>query len=117
VAALSEVELDSELDSLPGWEPVESFIPGDYPKTRKELRKAYLFRSFRSAVGFMYAAVDPINQAKPQHHPRWENQWRTVTVYLSTWDIGFRISLLDIQSARLMDALYEKISHQKKAAE
>jgi pterin-4a-carbinolamine dehydratase len=106
VPPLTQGELDKELMSLSGWEPVESLIPGDYPRSRQELRKVYIFKSFRSAVHFMNSAVDPVNQL--QHHPRWENQWRTVTVYLSTWDIGFRISQLDVKTAKALDAVYEE---------
>jgi pterin-4a-carbinolamine dehydratase len=108
VKPLTATELDRELKCLPGWEPVESLIPGDYPKSRQELRKVYAFRSFRTAIQFMSSAVDPVNKA--QHHPRWENQWRTVTVFLSTWDIGLRISQLDLDLARILDGLYDELS-------
>ena len=40
------------------------------------------------------------------HHPRWENIWKTVKVYLTTWDIGHRISDRDIQLARYLDQAY-----------
>jgi pterin-4a-carbinolamine dehydratase len=53
--------------------------------------------------------LQPKSYQKAQHHPRWENQWRTVTVYLSTWDIGYRVSALDIALARTLDALYEEM--------
>jgi pterin-4a-carbinolamine dehydratase len=107
VQPFTQSELDQELALIPGWEQVESLIPGDYPKSRQELRKVYVFKSFRSAVGFMFSAIDPINQL--QHHPRWENQWRTVTVYLSTWDIGYRISRIDIDLARALDSLHAEL--------
>ena len=103
---LTQSELDQQLASIPGWEQVESLIPGDHPRSRQELRKAYVFKSFRSAVSFMSSAVSPIKELK--HHPRWENQWRTVTVYLCTWDIGHRISRLDIDLAKALDSLYAK---------
>jgi pterin-4a-carbinolamine dehydratase len=106
---MSPAELDAALETLPGWQPVESLIPGDYPRSRVELRKAYGFKSFREAIGFMEAAVERINQLK--HHPRWENQWRTVTVYLTTWDIGNRITDLDIQLARSLDELYASVNN------
>lgn len=108
VKPLTQTELENKLKSLSGWEPVESLIPGDYPKSRQELRRVYVFKSFRAAVQFMNSAVDPIN--KLQHHPRWENQWRTVTVYLSTWDVGFRISRLDIELARVLDGVYKELT-------
>jgi pterin-4a-carbinolamine dehydratase len=109
VQPLSETELHTELQSLPEWEPVESLIPGDYPKVRQELRRTYIFHSFKAAIQFMNAAVAPVNST--QHHPRWENQWKTVTVSLSTWDIKNRISRLDVDLARIFDELYEQIAH------
>jgi pterin-4a-carbinolamine dehydratase len=103
-------ELETSLTQLKGWEPVESVVPQHYPKPRQELRKAYRFKSFRAAVEFMNEAVPKINEL--QLHPRWENQWKTVTVYLSTWDIGNLISELDIKLAAELDKLYAE-SQQK----
>lgn len=107
IAPINSTELEDALSQLRGWEPVETTIPRDYPKPRQELRKVYRFRSFRAAVGFMNDAVPKINELK--HHPRWENQWRSVTVYLSTWDIGNRISALDVQLAMQLDELYSNL--------
>ena len=28
------------------------------------------------------------------HHPRWENLYHTLKVFLTTWDIGHRVSYL-----------------------
>jgi pterin-4a-carbinolamine dehydratase len=104
---LSDEEIDKSLIELPGWEPVESSLARDYPNSRFELRKAYRFPSFTKAIAFMQAACDPITKAK--HHPRWENQWTTVIVYLSTWDIGNKISDLDVSLAHQLDQVYAKI--------
>lgn len=104
--ALTGDELDAELEKLPLWEPVESYIPRDYPHSRHELRRPFRFDSFKKAIAFINAMVEPVN--KMQHHPRLENQWRTVIVYLSTWDIGQKISRLDIELAHKIDALYEQ---------
>jgi pterin-4a-carbinolamine dehydratase len=101
VTALSDAELDAALRDLPGWEPVQSMLARDYPNARLELRRAYRFQSFKKAMEFMQAACEPIQRAT--HHPRWENQWRTVVVYLSTWDIGHKITKLDIDLARELD--------------
>jgi pterin-4a-carbinolamine dehydratase len=108
IAPLSDAALDAELLTLPDWESVEDVIPGDYPNSRQELRRAYRFRSFKSAINFMHAAIEPVQ--KVQHHPRWENQWRTVTVYLTTWDVGNKVTQIDVDLARLLDALYKKMS-------
>jgi pterin-4a-carbinolamine dehydratase len=108
---LTPSDLEQALEALPGWEQVESFIPGDYPKTRHEIRKAFIFQTFREAMGFMIAAIPAVNQL--EHHPRWENQWRTVTVYLSTWDIESKISHLDIELAGKLDELYSKATRKR----
>jgi pterin-4a-carbinolamine dehydratase len=106
VLPLNSAELEAALALLRGWQPVESMVPNDYPKPRQELRKVFHFKSFKSAVAFMSDAVPMINKIK--HHPRWENQWKSVTVYLTTWDIGNQISELDLQLAKELDLLYEK---------
>jgi pterin-4a-carbinolamine dehydratase len=45
---------------------------------------------------------------KGQHHPRWENMWSTVKVWLSTWDIEFQPSRYDVRLARMLDQAYKK---------
>ncbi len=108
VSALTAKELEGHLAALVGWEPVESIVPRNYPKPRHELRKVFRFPSFEKAVEFMYFTVPTIVQHR--HHPRWENQWQSVTVYLSTWDIGNRISIIDIKMAKELDKLYKQFS-------
>jgi len=44
--ALTQTELDNDLKLLNGWEPVESLIPGDNPKSRQELRKLMFLSRF-----------------------------------------------------------------------
>lgn len=109
VPQLIESQLDQEVSRLYGWEPVESLIPGEYPpKTRQELRKTFSFRSFESAMEFMGLAVT--NIVEMDHHPRWENQYKTLTVWFSTWAIGQRISMWDIKAAKQLDKLYESFA-------
>jgi hypothetical protein len=36
----------------------------------------------------------------PPHHPRWENQWKVVNVFFSTWNVDCRVTKLDIDAAR-----------------
>ena len=106
IPELTEEELDAGLKALPGWEAVESAIPRDYPHTRHELRRAYRFDKFRLAIGFLQTLVEPINRLN--HHPRIENQWRTVIIHFTTWDIGNKISNLDLEAAAEVDRLYEQ---------
>lgn len=94
---LNDEALQAELASLPGWRSVASPVPGMEHVTRSELYACFEFRSFEMAVRFMTEAAPEISRT--QHHPRWENIWRTVDVYLSTWDLQFQISPLDIALA------------------
>jgi len=104
LAELSPEEMGNALRQLPGWELVVSEIPGQEPLKRSELRRVYEFKSFEDAIGFMGTAATQISSI--QHHPRWENVWRTLTVWLTTWDIGHRPSILDIQLARQLDETF-----------
>ncbi len=106
-------EFDSILKSLPGWTEVVSPLPGQEPLERIELRKAFEFGSFRSAIEFMREVSE--SAEKVQHHPRWENIWRTVTICLSTWDIGHKPSQLDVDLAREIECIYKNYSRDRKS--
>jgi len=91
---------------LAGWKKKVSPLPEDPDRVRVELYREYRFKSFRDAIGFMSQVAPGCDIAI--HHPRWENVWKTVRVYLSTWDIGHRISDRDIQLARYFDHAYSE---------
>jgi pterin-4a-carbinolamine dehydratase len=100
IRELAGTELDAALADLPGWIPV-AMDPSRAAKSGAALHKAYEFASFEDALAFMGTAAEYITRV--QHHPRWENVWRTVSVWLSTWDIGHRLSPLDVDLARHLD--------------
>jgi pterin-4a-carbinolamine dehydratase len=100
---LTEAELQGALQRLPDWRCVVSDLPGAPGKQRCELHRFYEFASFEDALIFMNAAVPKISEI--QHHPRWENVWRTVSIWLSTWDIGHKLSDLDLELALYLDTL------------
>jgi pterin-4a-carbinolamine dehydratase len=105
VPPLTEEELFAVLHSLPGWEPVETSIPRDYPNSRHELRRGLRFEKFKHAIAFLQSLVEPLNKLK--HHPRIENQWRTVFIHFTTWDVGNKITAIDIEAARVVDERYK----------
>jgi pterin-4a-carbinolamine dehydratase len=100
---LTEQEVRSALDTLVGWEIVETEIRGREPKRGLEFHRSFEFDSFEDAVAFMAAAVPRISEM--DHHPRWENIWRTVSVWLTTWDIGDKPSDLDVKLAKFLSEL------------
>jgi len=99
-------EIFERLENFDGW----SFVDNGYPP-RQELRKMYEFSDFQEAVHFMDFASETIDKA--QHHPRWENQYRSVTVHFSTWEVGSRVTEQDFEAARQMDDLFVKYQNNR----
>ncbi len=69
---------------------------------RDAIRKAFAFRDFADAFGFMTRAA--IWAEKWNHHPEWSNIYRKVTVVLSTHDAG-GLTARDIRLAAKLDEL------------
>ena len=99
---LSAIQLAEVLPTLPGWSVATS-------AGAEELHRRFTFPGFAPAISFMASAVEPIDRLN--HHPRWENVWNRVDVYLSTHDLGNRISARDVELARLLDSLYSAAPH------
>ncbi len=109
VEPLSRDQLEKSLEKLPGWSVTATYVStgrGDPPLPRNELYKEYRFQSFCEATRFM-ANTSPAIDAG-QHHPRWENIWTTVRVWLSTWDIEFQPSGYDVGLAGMLDEAYDR---------
>jgi pterin-4a-carbinolamine dehydratase len=75
-------------------------------KVRIEIFREYTFETFQEAVSFMHQVAPGCDVAI--HHPRWENIWKTVRVYLTTWGIGHRVSDRDVQLAKYFDRAYRE---------
>jgi len=115
-AKLAEVEpatLDAFLRSHSGWEPWEDALPREFPATRIELRKNFTFATFTDAADFMHRASAYFEAQK--HHPRWSNEWRLVTVGLTTWDAKNRITDRDLAVADGLDRLYRDFQSSRAA--
>ncbi len=104
-APLDEADVDRALaEMITGWRVVTTPRPEAPDQTRVELYREFRFRSFRDVLAFMADMGDFID--KLNHHPRWENLYATLYVHLTTWDIGHRISHLDIVLASQFDRTY-----------
>lgn len=71
-------------------------------KDRDAIAKTFVFADFVEAFGWMTRAA--IWAEKWNHHPEWDNVYKTVNVVLTTHDVG-GISALDAKLARKMDSL------------
>lgn len=72
---LSEPEIAAELAKLPGWS-IE----------RGNLHRAFEFRDFSRAFGFMTQVA--LAAEKMDHHPDWSNSWNRVVIDLCTHSAG-----------------------------
>jgi pterin-4a-carbinolamine dehydratase len=90
--------------NLSKWKKIVSLLPEDPTKVRVEIFRQYNFKTFRNAIEFMNQVAPGCDIAL--HHPRWENIWQTVRVYLTSWDIGHQISDRDIQLAKYFDKAF-----------
>jgi 4a-hydroxytetrahydrobiopterin dehydratase len=72
---LTESELRTALDALPGWTVAAG-----------KLHREYKFPDFIHAFGFM--ATSALAIEKMDHHPEWSNVYNRVTVDLTTHDSG-----------------------------
>jgi pterin-4a-carbinolamine dehydratase len=91
---------------IKGWKLIESPLPENPTKNRKELYKVYYFESFDDVVDFM-VELKVCCEIIP-HHPRIENTWRTLKIYLSTWALDYNVSYKDILLAKNIDKIYRK---------
>ncbi|MEA3052005.1 MAG: hypothetical protein QOG72_908 [Sphingomonadales bacterium] len=100
---LGDAQLTEALNELPAWEPWTERILREYPFERHELRRTIGFRSFVSAMRFMTEATEIFSRLK--HHPRWGNEWKIVTIRLTTWDAGNHVTEADVAAAHALEAL------------
>ncbi len=89
VARLSDIEIQRELGTLPGW-------------TRKgdALVKTFAFATFPAGITFVTRVAEAAEDM--QHHPDLDIRYTKITASLSTHDSG-GISQNDIALAREMD--------------
>jgi len=80
-------------ETLPSWTLAEG---------RDAIRRAFRFRDFSEAWGFM-ARVALLAEAQ-DHHPEWSNVWNRVEIVLTTHDAG-GLSARDVRLAQAIDAL------------
>lgn len=106
-APMSDTDIAAALtDMIPGWTVEASPLPEDRSVTRHELHREYRFASFGDALRLMVECGEFIE--KVNHHPRWENVYRTLRVNISTWDIGHKVSYSDVSLAKVLDDVYQR---------
>jgi 4a-hydroxytetrahydrobiopterin dehydratase len=94
MALLSDSEIDSRLDGLPGWE-----------RDGEAISKVFECGDFAGSVRFVNAILEPAEAMG--HHPDLEISWDKVTVTISTHSEG-GLTAADFELAGKVDALSAK---------
>lgn len=76
-----------------------------WQETKHGLYKQFNFKDFKEAWAFMTQVAELAEQH--QHHPRWENEWSVVQIWLITHEGGQKITDKDRVLAEAIDALLE----------
>lgn len=71
----------------------------------RELHRIYEFKSFEAAFDFMSKAARDVI-AIQDHHPRWENTYNRVEVWLTTFNLNRHLSNRDIKLATSLEQLW-----------
>ncbi|HVC36185.1 MAG TPA: 4a-hydroxytetrahydrobiopterin dehydratase [Candidatus Dormibacteraeota bacterium] len=74
-----------------------------WQKTEGGLYNQYSFKDFNEAFSFM-TNVAEVAEAQ-NHHPRWQNEWNNVQIWLSTHSEGGKITEKDHLLAKIIDKL------------
>jgi ribonuclease HI len=74
-----------------------------WQETKHGLYKQFNFENFKEAWEFMTKVAELSEQY--QHHPRWENEWSVVQIWLITHEGGQKITDLDREMAKAIDAI------------
>lgn len=76
-----------------------------WQESENGLYRQFTFSDFKQAFAFM--AKVAVLAERQQHHPRWENVWNKVRIWLSTHDAG-NITEKDWELAAAIDAVAQE---------
>jgi ribonuclease HI len=86
-----------------------------WQETKHGLYKQFNFKNFKAAWAFMTRVAELAEQY--QHHPRWENDWSVVQIWLITHEGGQGITAKDHEMADAIDALLAEPSPEEMPAD
>jgi 4a-hydroxytetrahydrobiopterin dehydratase len=87
---LTEPEIQQALETLLQWEARDD-----------RLRKVFALHSFRAAIAFVNQVAELAEAA--DHHPNITIAYKNVTLVLTTWAAGGKLTARDIQLARQIE--------------
>ncbi|WOO43046.1 4a-hydroxytetrahydrobiopterin dehydratase [Rubellicoccus peritrichatus] len=91
-SALTESEIGTALDALPGWAFADD-----------KISKSFKLKDFSAALGFIVRIG--IAAEKADHHPELFNIYNKVEISLNTHDAGSKVTQKDIDLALVIEGL------------
>lgn len=91
------------------WRVIERDKPGSIGESIREMYRVFEFTSYDNAWKFM-SLVDEKGIRPYNHHPRWQNTYNRVEVWLCTFNIGHKPSKRDLRLANIMEDIWEEFA-------
>ena len=88
------------------WQAIERDKPGSIGESMRELHRVFEFTSYENAWKYMNL-VDEKGIRPFNHHPRWQNTYNRVEVWLCTFNIGHKPSKRDLRLATIMESIWD----------
>ncbi|SFG68938.1 4a-hydroxytetrahydrobiopterin dehydratase [Pontibacter chinhatensis] len=72
-----------------------------------KLKRSLTFKDFKQALTFMNTVGEVAEEM--DHHPWWSNVYNKVEIELTTHDAGNTVTEKDLELARRIDEIYDKM--------
>jgi pterin-4a-carbinolamine dehydratase len=109
---LTEQEEEDFLKEYTNWSIIEQDKPGASGDVMRELYRLYEFTDYAVAWKFM-SQVDELGIRPYHHHPRWQNSYNRIEIWLSTFNVGHKPTKKDIRLAKIMESTWNEIKDDK----
>lgn len=104
---LNGEELEKFLLEYRDWAIIETQDLSLPQGIRRELYRVYEFPTYLLAFSFM-KEVSIIAVERYDHHPRWQNAYNRVEVWLTTFNLGYKPSNKDLRLAKLFERIWQE---------
>jgi 4a-hydroxytetrahydrobiopterin dehydratase len=102
---LSKEEEQAFFEKHDQWVIQESPIPNNLSETMREMYRLYEFLNYEDAFRFL-KLVDEHGIRPHNHHPRIQNTYNRVEIWLCTFNIGYQLTYRDLRLARICEGIF-----------
>jgi len=104
---LNDDDESAFLKKMKEWKIVETREPDAPGGFRRELHRVYEFRNFEDAFQFMNEVTERVISLI-NHHPRWQNTYHRLEIWLTTFNIGYKPSFKDVRLAEGCEQIWNE---------